>query len=168
VVYTGGASRGGGLERYVLPPLFENVCPNLYTNSEGGGELSIFLGDSTLQKVSNSSPSRQREIASPPIRNSTFSGGSEDLRSLPAKLSRTALVKVRFLCTPLPPTVKHLALSLSIPHSLSRLDADPRNFLTTQFLHMAQKRTYAHTHRFPTFFNRIIDLSSPCLGRCGS
>ena len=122
MVYTGGASRGG-LERYVLPPLFENVCPNLYTNSEGGGELSIFLGDSTLQKVSNSSPSRQREIASPPIRNSTFSGGSEDLRSLPAKLSRTALVKVRFFVYPPSPhcqTPGSVTLHSSLPQSTRR------------------------------------------------
>ena len=106
--FIGGAT-GEGVWGYV-PPLFENmglvICPNLHRNSEGEG----VGGDSTVQnstvcilancskvcilsvqKVSNSSSSRQREIASPPIPNS-FLWGREGSR-LPAKLVRTALVK---------------------------------------------------------------------------
>ena len=69
------------------------ICPHLHRNSQGGVWKNCFcFGDSTVEKVSNSSPSRRREIASPPIPNSIFFWGREG-PGLPVKLVRTALAK---------------------------------------------------------------------------
>jgi len=100
--------------------LFENmgliICPNLHRNSDGEGVVGTEnVIEDRLRRV-QVSPSRQPEIASPPIPNSIFSGESEGPLT-PAKLaSRAHGARERPPVSPVfrvPHTFKHLASSLA-------------------------------------------------------